>query len=147
MSGLPTKRTREYENTNACFCDRGLSEARRTKLALRSIRERGPDSQLCSNYADQVVGRVMRHSPEGQPWFWSITVRCLQSTHDRGYSPSREGRCKISRRGAQLLVRRAVRRVFPYLEVVGNNLHRSHRRLAQARIAGNVLTGLFAPIA
>jgi hypothetical protein len=30
------------------------------------------------------------HAPEGQPWFWTITARAPQSTHDRGYAVSRE---------------------------------------------------------
>jgi hypothetical protein len=27
---------------------------------------------------------------KGRPWFWSITARIPQSTHDRGYAESRE---------------------------------------------------------
>ncbi len=38
------------------------------------------------------VGRIMRHpqGPQGEPWFWTITARVPQSTHDRGYAASRE---------------------------------------------------------
>jgi hypothetical protein len=38
------------------------------------------------------VGRIMLHpqAPQGRSWFWSITARVPQSTHDRGYAESRE---------------------------------------------------------
>ena len=40
-----------------------------------------------------VVGRIMRHlqTPEGQPWFWTITAREQPpSVYNRGYAASRE---------------------------------------------------------
>ena len=38
------------------------------------------------------IGRIMLHpqAPQNQPWFWTITARFPQSTHDRGYAASRE---------------------------------------------------------
>jgi hypothetical protein len=34
------------------------------------------------------IGRIMLHpqAPQGQPWFWTITARIPQGTHDRGYA-------------------------------------------------------------
>jgi len=56
-------------------------------------------------------------------------------------------RWRISRRGDQLLVRRPVQWIVPYLEVIGDNLHRRHRRLARTSVASNLLTNPFALIA
>jgi hypothetical protein len=41
---------------------------------------------------EQYIGRIMSHpqTSKGRSWFWSITARVPQSTHDRGYSESRE---------------------------------------------------------
>jgi hypothetical protein len=39
-----------------------------------------------------LVGRIMLHpqTPQGAPWFWTITARFPQTPHDRGYAESRE---------------------------------------------------------
>ena len=36
----------------------------------------------------QNIGRIMLHpqTPEGEPWFWTITARVPQYPHDRGYA-------------------------------------------------------------
>jgi hypothetical protein len=42
--------------------------------------------------ASRRIGRIMLHpvAPQGNPWFWTITVRFPQSTADRGYATTRE---------------------------------------------------------
>ena len=39
-------------------------------------------------HGEKLVGRIMRspQAPTGHPWFWTITARVPQSTHDRGYA-------------------------------------------------------------
>jgi hypothetical protein len=48
------------------------------------------DYDVCDG--ERHIGRIMLHpqAPTGSPWFWTITARVPQSTHDRGYAPSRE---------------------------------------------------------
>src|SRR5262249_557237 len=41
----------------------------------------------------RVIGQIMRHpqTPEGRPWFWTITAREMPpSVHNHGYSATRE---------------------------------------------------------
>jgi hypothetical protein len=39
-----------------------------------------------------VIGRIFRapHSPEGHPWFWTITAKGHSPIYNRGYSTTRE---------------------------------------------------------
>ena len=41
---------------------------------------------------EQHIGRIFLspQAPRDEPWFWTITARFPQSTHDRGYAASRE---------------------------------------------------------
>jgi hypothetical protein len=52
-----------------------------------------PDDYDVRDSHGKVVGRIIRHpqTPEGRPWFWTITAREISpSVHNRGYSQSRE---------------------------------------------------------
>jgi hypothetical protein len=41
----------------------------------------------------KVIGRIFRATgtPQGRPWFWTITERALQRPTDLGYAATREG--------------------------------------------------------
>jgi len=51
-----------------------------------------PDDDFDVFDGEQHIGRIMLHpqAPPAQPWFWTITARFPQSTHDRGYAETRE---------------------------------------------------------
>src|SRR5262245_6946070 len=77
------------------------SEVIDTQLFLVSGRKsRGADHWDKNDYdvrlgdgSGPVVGRIMRHpqTPEGQPWFWTITAREQPpSVYNHGYAASRE---------------------------------------------------------